>query len=91
MLLLILLLLVTISLALYAGDYLLLRYRIVEKRNPFGVVTVRSYYSIAEKNRKTEFIFNGEQPVTCVHSLFPHLNYAPCWYLRGHPEQQIEM
>jgi len=75
----------------YAVDYLVIRYRVAEKRNPFGTVTVHSYYAIEEKNRKTEYIFNGDQDVTCVHSLFPHLGYAPCWYLNQHTDQQIEM
>jgi hypothetical protein len=26
--------------------------------------------------------------VTCVHSLFPHMGYQPCWYLSRHSEQR---
>jgi len=73
----------------YGGDYLLLRYRVAAKRNGFGSVTVRSYYAVQEKNNRTEYIFKGTEDQTCVHALFAHLGYAPCWYLSRHPEKQI--
>lgn len=72
---------------IYAGDYTFLRLR----RAQFGVVTVESHYEIHEKNGKTEFDYNPPAPATCVHSLFPHLGYQPCWYLRRHPDQKIEI
>ena len=75
--------------ATYAGDYAILRYRVVANRNPFGTIKVSSYYAVQEKNNKTEFIFNNQENQTCVHSLFSHLGYAPCWYLNRHPEKQI--
>jgi hypothetical protein len=73
----------------YAGDYAILRYRIIAKSAPFGTVTVSSYYAVQEKNNKTEYIFNNQENQTCIHSLFPHLGYAPCWYLNRHAEKQI--
>ncbi len=75
--------------AVYAGDYLVLRYRVAAKRNAFGSVLVRSYYAVQEKNNRTEYIFNGSGEQTCVHSLFAHLGYASCWYLSRHPEKRI--
>jgi hypothetical protein len=73
----------------YAGDYAILRYRVAAKRNPFGTVSVSSYYAVQEKNNKTEYIFNNQENQTCVHSLFHHLEYTPCWYLSRHAEKQI--
>jgi hypothetical protein len=75
----------------YASDYLTLRYRIVQDREPFGSVTVRHYYAVREKNGKTEFMFNPPETQTCVHSLFPHFGYPPCWYLNRHTEQRIDL
>jgi len=75
----------------YLTDYGVLRYRVATGRQPFGTVTVYRYYSIAEKNRKTEYVFDRAAPETCVHSLFPHLGYSPCWYLNRHTEQRVEM
>jgi hypothetical protein len=75
--------------AVYIWDDLSVRYRIPSGRQPFGTVTIQRYDAIPEKNGKVEFAF--EQPVTqtCVRSLFPHLGYPPCWYLRRHAEQRI--
>ncbi len=73
----------------YAVDYLVLRYRMSANGNAFSTVTVRSYYAVQEKNNRTEFVFKDSEDQTCVHSLFSHLNYAPCWYLTRHTEKQI--
>lgn len=75
----------------YAGDYLVLRYRIARNQNPFGTVTVRPYYAVPRKDQKTEFLFDDPQDQTCVHALLPHLGDSPCWYLSGHPEQRVDM
>jgi hypothetical protein len=75
----------------YAVDYVVFRYRIAATRQPFGQVTVMPYYAVAQKNGKTQFIFNPPEPQTCVHALFPHAGYAPCWYLRRHTEQRTDI
>jgi len=74
---------------LYGADDLSVRFRIPASCQPFGTVTVQRYDAISEKNNKTEFVY--EDPVTepCVNSLFPHMGYAPCWYLKRHSEQRI--
>ena len=77
--------------SLYAVDYAVLRYRIATHHNPFGTVTVRPYYAVPLKNHKTQFLFNGSQDQTCVHSLFPQQGDSPCWYLSRHPEQRINL
>lgn len=76
---------------IYAGDFLLLRFRIATNRGPFGTVTVRPYYAVPQKNHKTEFLFDDPQDETCVHSLFPHLGDEPCWYLSTHKDQRIDI
>lgn len=69
----------------YGADDVVLHYR----RQPLGSVTIQRYDAIAEKNNKTEFAFETPVTETCVHSLFPHLGYKPCWYLARHSEQRI--
>jgi hypothetical protein len=49
------------------------------------------YYSVAEKNNKTEYLPSNSEQDTCVHSLFPHLGFSPCWYLSRHTEKSIPM
>ena len=76
---------------LYAADYLLIRAKVAWNRQPFGVVKVTTTYSVTQKSGKNEFYFNPPEDQTCVHSLFPHLGYSPCWYLSRHTTQQINM
>ncbi len=80
-----------ITLAVYAGDYAVFRYRLSANRQPYGQVTVIAYYAVGEKGNKTEYIFNPPQAVTCVNSLFPHAGYTPCWYLQRHKEQRTDI
>jgi hypothetical protein len=76
---------------IYAGDYLLLRYKMATNRNAFGTVTVRPYYAVPRKDHRTEFLFDEPEDETCVHSLFPHAGDSPCWYLSRHQERRIDM
>ena len=48
-------------------------------------------YAVAQKNGKTEFLFNPPQAETCVHTLFPHAGWLPCWYLSRYPEQRTNI
>jgi hypothetical protein len=77
--------------ALYAGDYVLLRYRVARNQGGLGTVTIYRYYAVEEKNRKTEYIFDHAEDQTCAHSLFPHLGYSACWYLKRHSERQTNL
>jgi hypothetical protein len=75
----------------YIGDYAVLRCRIVRNRAPYGSVTVNVYYAVPQKNGKMEYDFQSSQPEVCVNSVLPHVGYAPCWYLRRHSDQQIQL
>ena len=87
----VLLLFLLVLLALYAGDYLSVRYRIPGNRVQTGSVRVRTSYAVEQKNRKTEYYFSPPESETCAQSLFPQLGYTPCWYLERHPVKQIQM
>ncbi len=76
--------------ALYVGDYLSVRFRIPGNREQFGVVKTRRAYAIPEKNNRVQYTFDPPQNQTCVQSLFPHLGYTPCWYLRRHAQQRVD-
>lgn len=75
----------------YAGDYVVLRARIARSASAYGSVTVDSYYAIKRKDGRTEYDFASEQQQTCIHSVFPHMGYTPCWYLRKHTDKQINL
>ncbi len=76
---------------LYAGDDFSVRFRIPRSRNPFGVVNVQTSYAVKQKDGKVEYYFNPPETQTCVRSLFPHMGYAPCWYLARKSSRQISL
>ncbi len=76
---------------LYAGDYASVRIPIPKGRAPFSTVIVRPYYDVTLKSGKSDFYFLDPQKQTCVNSLFPHLGYNPCWYVRKHTHPRIAM
>jgi hypothetical protein len=77
--------------ASYFADYASVILRIHRGGNPFGSVTLRRYYAVPQKSGKIEFLHADPQDQNCVHSLFPHMGDAPCWYLLRHTEQRIDL
>jgi hypothetical protein len=75
----------------YAVDYAVFRYRVATNRQPYGQVAVRRYYAVQQKGGKIQFIFNPPEQQPCVHALFPHGGYTPCWYLERNPEQRTDI
>ena len=75
----------------FVGDYAVLRYRMAAQKDPFGAVTVRRFYAVRLKSGKTEFLFQDPRLETCVNSLVPHFEMAPCWSTRRHPERRIDI
>jgi hypothetical protein len=75
----------------YAGDYLLVRFKIPKGREPFSSVIIQPYYAIHQKNGKTEYDYAQPQNQVCVQSLFPHFGYDPCWYVKRHTDKRIDI
>ena len=76
-------------LLLYLCDYVSIEYRIPNGREQFGSVEVQKLLAVPQKDRKTEYIADPPQAQQCVHSLFPQLGLAPCWYLTRLATQQV--
>jgi hypothetical protein len=81
---------------LFIVDYLYVRVRMFHEKpgDPFESVRALRILAIPEKNGKTSYevdVQNPEQTVTCVHSLFPHCGYSPCWYIKPRINQPIPM
>ena len=76
---------------LFAGDYVVLRYRAATGKHAFGTAPIRPYYAVRLKSGKTEFLFQDPRVETCVNSLFPHSGKTPCWYVRRHPEKRTQI
>ncbi len=80
-----------LALLAYWLDYAVFRYRQAGNRQPYGEITVTRYDAVAQKNGKTQFIFNPPEKQTCVNALFPRAGYLPCWYLQRHTEQRTNI
>jgi len=75
----------------YGVDFGLFHLRVAANRSAYGSVVVSRYYAVAQKNGKTQFIFDPPAPETCVNALFPHSGMQPCWYLSRHPEKRTNI
>ena len=61
---------------------------------PYETMTVPRVLAIPENGGKTEDQIdqlNPQETITCVHSLFPHSGYKPCWYVKRRAMQPIPM
>jgi hypothetical protein len=71
----------------YGADYAVFALR----GKPADQVTVNRYLAVPLKGNKTEFDFQGSQPMTCARSIFPQGGWSPCWYLRRHTTQATQL
>ena len=70
----------------YGYDYASVRRRMSAKKpgDPFDTVTYPHLLAIPQKGNKVDYELDAQSPMeteSCVHSLFPHYGYTPCWYI----------
>ena len=75
--------------ALYVGDYVVLRVRIARGGSNAALGSVTVVYGTALKDGRASLFTDQPQLETCVHSIFPHLEYPTCWYASRHSVQLI--
>ena len=80
----------------YGYDYASVRRRISENKpgDPFDVVTYPHLLAIPQKGNKVEYALDAQSPMEsdpCVHSLFPHYGYTPCWYVQRRAKTPRQM
>ena len=68
----------------YGYDYASVRRRMAAQKpgDPIDTVTYPHILAIPEKGNKVEYALDAQSPMeteSCVHSLFPHYGYTPCW------------
>lgn len=81
---------------IFLGDAVSVRLRAGHSRpgDAFESITTSRVLAIPQKNGSTEYQLDQQQPqqtVTCVHSIFPHYGYSPCWYVKRRLQQPIPM
>ena len=75
-------------------DYFVLRVRMLHATAtfPFEHLTRNRLLAIKVKNGTYQYELdqvNPTEPLTCVHSLFPHFGDQPCWYLKPRLDRPI--
>jgi hypothetical protein len=70
----------------YGYDYASVRRRMSAQKpgDPFDTITYPHILEIPQKGNKVEYALDAQSPMeteSCVHSLFPHYGYTPCWYV----------
>lgn len=80
----------------YGYDYLSVRHRMNANKpgDPFDVITYPHLLAIPQKGNKVEYALDAQSPMEsdpCVHSLFPHYGYPPCWYVRRKAKTPTQM
>jgi hypothetical protein len=77
----------------YAGDYLYARSRLAGSaaNGILGSITVQRYWEIPQKSGKVEYSFDAPSQQTCIHSIFAHAGYSPCWYLSRRKTVRMSM
>jgi len=78
---------VVLVIVLYFGDYTVVRLR----GEPSETVQINKFYAVPQKDGKTSFEPGEPETQTCVNSIFPHLGYSPCWYVKRHKNQQVNL
>jgi hypothetical protein len=75
----------------YIGDYLFVRFRMTRNLSgdPFESRMIERAYGIPHKNGSAEIVTDPPESETCVHSIFPHMGYEPCWYLNRNSKNII--
>lgn len=66
----------------YICDFLYLRLKMADKNSAQAFGSVQFYPATKLKNGKLDIYIESPQTETCVHTLFPHYGYNPCWYAK---------
>jgi hypothetical protein len=85
----VLLILVGVLAVSYVCDWIVVRMK-MGGAHPTALGEVSVYYSTELKSGKMDVYYHDPVNQTCVHSLFPHFGYSPCWYLSKHNVQVIQ-
>ena len=80
----------------YGYDFASVRRRMSAQKpgDPFDVVTYPHLLAIPQKGNKVDYELDAQSPMeteSCVHSLFPHYGYTPCWYVLRRSKSPTQM
>lgn len=77
--------LVALAALVYAGDFVWFEIRMHNRKPNDPQETITFFYATGVKGGKVEVFYDQPQTQVCVHSIFPHQGYKPCWrFNRSH-------
>ncbi len=76
--------------AIYAGDFVSAKYKVPNRQVLYRVQVVRDF-AVKDNDKSTEYTAPMTVDEECVAALFPHFGDKPCWYLRGHTIEHLEL
>jgi hypothetical protein len=74
----------------YLGDYVSVQFKI-PRRQLLDHVQVTRDFAVKDNDRTTEFTAPMTVNEECVVAIFPHSGDKPCWYLRRHTTEHLEL
>lgn len=81
-----------VAAVLYAGDFAAAKYRLSKNQSAWlGSVKIQPMYIIPHKDSRAEYVFGEPETVKCLHSIFPHFGYSPCWYVKKNTQPAVPM
>ena len=82
--------LVVAAAVIYGLDDLSARFG-VPARDRFSTVVINRFYYVHEKFNKFSYEPIGPANERCVNALLPHSGSRPCWYVKRHTVEMIEI
>jgi len=71
----------------YGADDVCARFR----GRPVEQVRIGRYYAAMNRWNQIEYSVGSPIVETCVDTLLPHFGHTPCWYLRRHTIQEVDV
>jgi hypothetical protein len=69
----------------YAGDYFWAKHLMAGGNSvALGTVMVHGETDIPRKDGRVEIDVDPPEAESCIHSMFSHFGYTPCWYAVRH-------
>ena len=65
--------------AVYVADYVSFSYHFPASRTLFSTIEIKVFYLIPHEDGRIEVSEGDPESQVCVHTLFSHAGYPPCW------------
>jgi hypothetical protein len=82
---------IAVVVAAFLADYVSAKYKIPRSRQVLDCVEVERDFGVHLQDKTIEYTAATAVEEECVLSLFPHFGDPPCWYLRRHTRQHVEL